>query len=116
MNALGQINDGGGSMLIRKYLLIVLLCLTSLSTVGLGISTAVLDRRNGLLKNKYAEQSTSLQTYLKNQNNCSTGGTTPATCSSAYVIRNWISIDEKEEEITKYVKINMVNLTTSEVS
>ncbi len=53
MNALGTINDGGGSMLIRKYLLIVLLCLTSLSTVVLGISTAILDHRNGLLKNGY---------------------------------------------------------------
>lgn len=53
MNALGQINDGGGSILIRKYLLIVLLCLTSLSTVGLGISTGILDYRNKLLRNGY---------------------------------------------------------------
>lgn len=80
-------------MLIRKYLLIILLCLTSLSTVVLGISTAVLDHRNGLLESKYFEQDTSLRSCLKNQYNCNTSGT---TCSSAYVIRNRISVSEDE--------------------
>lgn len=60
MNTLKPINDSGGSMLIRKYLLIVLLCLTSLSTVGLAISIGVLDHRYRLLRNGYQTQSNAL--------------------------------------------------------
>lgn len=56
MTTLSPISEGGGGfMLIRKYLLIALLCLTTLSTVGLGISTGILDHRYKIIRNGYSE-------------------------------------------------------------
>lgn len=57
------IQDSGGGILnnrfmsstVGKYLTLGFLCLTSLSTVGLAISTGILDYQNKLLRNGYSE-------------------------------------------------------------
>ena len=68
MSIAGIRDSGGGGVLdnrfitstVNKYLILAFLCLTTLSTIGLGISTGVLNSRYNLLRDGYTEQAVAL--------------------------------------------------------
>lgn len=59
--SIARIQDSGGGVLnnrfytptVGKYITLAFLCLLSLSTIGLAISTGILDHRYKLLRNGY---------------------------------------------------------------
>lgn len=68
MSIAGIRDSGGGGVLdnrlitstVCKYLTLAFLCLMTLSTIGLAISTGVLDHKYRLIRKGYYEQSNAL--------------------------------------------------------